>query len=89
MDKGKNQLKNIFSKNTELFLIAREKTPSNIRIKIFLTKNPYKILTPDPTVFDTHKPTKEQTNKSSSKQYGNLFNKITNDETKINTGLFN
>ena len=38
---------------------------------------------------DTPKPTKDQTKKPSSKLHGNFLNKITNDETDINTEIFN
>ena len=40
-------------------------------------------------VFDKPKTNKERTNKSSLKLYGNFLNKIANNETNINTEIFN
>ena len=44
---------------------------------------------PEAAAFDTPKPTKERTNKSSLKLYENFSNKIANDETNMNTEIFN
>ena len=62
-DTGKGKLpveKRSFLQNAGLFLSAREKILNNFKSKIFPTKNPEKILAPEPTVFDTLKPTKEK-----------------------------
>ena len=67
MDKGKIPFeKRLFLKNAGLFIRAREKILNNFKSKISPMKNPDKTPTPDtalePTmVFDTPKPTKEQT----------------------------
>ena len=61
-------------------LSARENILNNFKSKIFLTKNPDQIPTPQSTVIDAPKPIKEQTKKSSSKLKVNFLNKISNDE---------
>ena len=64
--------KRSFLKNAGFFASAGEKNLNNFKSKIFPTKNSGKISTPkpapksepEPTVFATPKPTKQQTNKS-------------------------
>ena len=43
----------------------------------------------NPTVFGTHKPTKERNKKSSLKLFESFLNKVANDETNGNTEKFN
>ena len=80
-----------------MFLSAREKILNEFKSKIFLVKYSDKIPAPEPapeqapeaTVFDTAQPAEEQAKKSSSKLYQDFLDKIANDETSINTEIFN
>ena len=94
MGKGKRPVKKrCFFKNAESFLSVREKILNNFKSKIFSIKNSNQIPTLDPAlepaVFDTPNPTKRQINKSSLKISEFFLNKIANDKTNINTGIFN
>ena len=85
MSQGKIPLeKRYFLNNFGLFLRAREKTLNNFKSKVFPIRNLDKIptlepthdpapeLIPEPTVFDTYKPTKERTKKLLFKPHENL-----------------
>ena len=72
--------KTSFLKIAVLFLSAIEKILHTLKSKIFLTKNPDRISTLEPTGFDTLKPTKGRSKKSSFKLHEKVLSEIVNDE---------
>ena len=73
----------------------KEKVLNGFKSKIFPIRNLDKIPTTEPApeqesktiVFATPKPTRKQTRKSSSKLYGDFWDKYANDETNIHTEI--
>ena len=76
--------KTSFLKIAVLFLSAIEKILHTLKSKIFLTKNPDRISTLEPTLdptgFDTLKPTKGRSKQSSFKLHEKVLSEIVNDE---------
>ena len=91
MGKGKISVeKTAFSKRAEYFS-AEENNIKRFKSKIFPTKNSDKIPTPEPkaepTVFATTNPKKGPGYKS--KVHVDFWNTVANDETDVNTEIFN
>ena len=53
----RNQFEKAFSKNMGFLLDERQKSFNSFKSNIFSMKNPDKISSPDPALFDTPKPT--------------------------------